>query len=233
MDSLPVPATRLAGPEPPTVAELPAVAEPPTLAELPAAAELAGYVVAAAVWAPSVHNTQPWWFSASGREISLYADAGRPLPVARVSWGRWAAATEFEQRLFGQVLLRRTHRGGFDPLPLAPELLTAPELSARRDGAILRVITDEGSRAALAAVTGTAEHALRADGMYARELASWAPAPGSARHDGVPHTAYPARGERTLPHFASRDFAHGRGWGTARPSLAAVPRSPGVVCLLT
>src|SRR5215831_1819706 len=82
MDSLPVPATRLAGPEPPAVAELPAVAEPPTLAELPAAAELAGYVVAAAVWAPSVHNTQPWWFSASGREISLYADAGRQLPVA-------------------------------------------------------------------------------------------------------------------------------------------------------
>src|SRR5215831_863691 len=276
MDSLPVPATRLAGPEPPTVAELPAVAEPPTLAELPAAAELAGYVVAAAVWAPSVHNTQPWWFSASGREISLYADAGRQLPVAdprgremmiscgaalftarlalrslgyipetcvlpdprqpllvaRVSWRRRAAATEFEQRLFGQVLLRRTHRGGFDPLPLAPELLTALEVSARRDGAILRVITDEGSRAALAAVTETAEHALRADGLYARELASWAPKPGSTRRDGVPHTAYPARGERTLPHFASRDFAHGHGWGTARPSLAAGLRCPGVVCLL-
>src|SRR5215472_12868041 len=82
MDSLPVPATRLAGPEPPTVAELPAVAELPIGTELPAAAEVAGYVVAAAVWAPSVHNTQPWWFSASGAEISLYADAGRQLPVA-------------------------------------------------------------------------------------------------------------------------------------------------------
>src|SRR5262252_4548603 len=64
MDNLPVPAARPAGLQPPT------------------AAELAGYVVAAAVWAPSVHNTQPWWFSASGREISLYADAGRQLPVA-------------------------------------------------------------------------------------------------------------------------------------------------------
>jgi hypothetical protein len=257
MDSLPEAAPRPAGPEPPPVAEL------------------AGYVVGAAVWAPSVHNTQPWWFSASGREISLYADAGRQLPVAdprgremmiscgaalftarlalrslgyipetsvlpdprqpllvaRVSWRRRAAATEFEQRLFRQVLLRRTHRGGFDPLPLAPELLTALEEGARRDGAILRVITDEASRAALAAVTETAEYALRADGMYARELASWAPAPGSTRRDGVPHTAYPARGERTLPHFVSRDFAHGRGWGNARPSLA-VFRSPGVVCLL-
>ena len=70
MDSLPVPAAR------------PAEPEPPAAAELPTAAELAGYVVAAAVWAPSVHNTQPWWFSASGREISLYADVGRQLPVA-------------------------------------------------------------------------------------------------------------------------------------------------------
>jgi hypothetical protein len=264
MDSPPAPAAGQTEPE------------PPTLTELPTAAELAGYVVAAAVWAPSVHNTQPWWFSASGREISLYADAGRRLPVAdprgremmiscgaalftarlalrslgyvpetsvlpdpaqpllvaRVSWRQPAAATEFEQRLYTQVPLRRTHRGGFDPLPLAPELLAALAEGARRDGAMLHVITDEGHRAALAAVTETAEYALRADGLYARELAGWAPTPGSSRRDGVPPTAYPARPERTLPHFAGRDFAHGRGWGTARPSLAAGPRSPGVVCLL-
>jgi len=258
MDSQPVPAARLAGPEP------------------PAGAELAECVVAAAVWAPSVHNTQPWWFSASGHQISLHADAGRQLPVAdprgremmiscgaalftarlalrslgyvpetsvlpdpaqpllvaRVSWRQRVAATGFEQRLFTQVPLRRTHRGGFDPLPLAPEFLTALQEGARRDGAVLHVIADEGQRAALAAVTETAEYALRADGMYARELAGWAPPPGSARRDGVPHTAYPARGEHTFPHFAGRDFAHGRGWGTARPSLVAGPRSPGVVCLL-
>ena len=259
MDSLPVAAPRLAGPEPPP------------------AAELAGYVVAAAVWAPSVHNTQPWWFSAGGREISLHADAGRQLPVAdprgremmiscgaalftarlavrslgyvpetsvlpdprqpllvaRVSWRRRAAATGYEQRLFRQVPLRRTHRGGFDPLPLAPELLTALADGARRDGATLRVVADEGHRAALAAVTETAEHALRADSMYARELASWAPAPGSTRRDGVPHTAYPARPGRTLPHFAGRDFAHGHGWGSAPSGPGTGPRSAGVVCLLT
>src|SRR6516162_3989993 len=237
MNTPPSPAEPLAGPEPTT------------------SEEIAAQVVAAAVWAPSVHNTQPWWFGTRGPEISLYADAsrqlgvadpagremmiscgaalftarlalrslgyvpetcvlpdpGQPLLVARVSWRRRAAVTGYEQRLYSQVPLRRTHRGGFDPLPLAPELLTALAEGARWDGAMLRIIADEGHRAVLAAVTETAEQALRADGMYARELASWAPAPGSSRRDGVPATAYPVRGECTFPHFAGRDFAHGHG----------------------
>jgi nitroreductase len=43
----------------------------------PAPEEIAAFVVAAAVWAPSVHNTQPWWFRARGQQISLHADASR------------------------------------------------------------------------------------------------------------------------------------------------------------
>jgi len=43
--------------------------------------EIARYVVAQAVWAPSVHNTQPWWFAAGENQISLHADRGRRLPV--------------------------------------------------------------------------------------------------------------------------------------------------------
>jgi hypothetical protein len=239
--------------------------------------EIAAYLVGAAVWAPSLHNSQPWWFSVAGQEISLYADAGRqlgvadprgremliscgaalfttrlalrslgyvpettvlpdparPLLVARVGWQQRAAAAGFEQRLLSQVPLRRTHRGGFDPLPLSPDLLTVLQQGAERDRAMLRIVDDAPSRAVLAATVGTAEHALRSDGAYARELAAWAPAPGSARRDGVPPTAYPARPERILPHFPGRDFARGRRWGTALASLPAAPRSAGVVCLLT
>lgn len=46
------------------------------------AEEIARYVVAKAVWAPSVHNTQPWRFTVGGQEISLHADADRRLVVA-------------------------------------------------------------------------------------------------------------------------------------------------------
>jgi hypothetical protein len=239
--------------------------------------EIAAFVVAAAVWAPSVHNTQPWWFRARGQQISLYADASRqllvadpggremmiscgaalftarlalrslgyipdtrvlpdpaqPSLVARVSWQRRAAPTEYEQQLFRWVRQRRTHRGGFAPLPLAPELLAALQAGAGRDGAVLRIVAGEGSRAALAAVAETAERAMRLDGAHVQELARWVSPPGSDRADGVPATAYPARPERTDPPFPGRDFAHGRGWGLPSFSFGIPSRSAGVVCLLT
>ena len=241
------------------------------------AAEVAGYVVTAAGWAPSVHNTQPWRFTAGGQQLSLLADAGRqlavadpdgremmiscgaalftarlglrslsyfpetsvlpdpgqPLLVARVSWGRRAARTEFEQRLFGQVRQRRTHRGGFDLAPLPRGLLASLREGAARYGAMLRIVADDGRRAALAAAVQEAERAQRLDGERVAELARWAPAPGSTRTDGVPPASYPARAGHTDPDFPGRDFAHGRGWGL--PPLSTTPRfrSAGVVALLT
>ena len=41
--------------------------------------EDADYVIAAAARAPSVHNTQPWQFRASGQAVELLADPGRML----------------------------------------------------------------------------------------------------------------------------------------------------------
>ena len=48
----------------------------------PDLAERAGYLIELAARAPSVHNTQPWRFTADGDQISLYADAGRQLMAA-------------------------------------------------------------------------------------------------------------------------------------------------------
>ena len=44
--------------------------------------EFARRIVAEAVWAPSVHNTQPWCFTAGRQQIRLYADVGRRLTAA-------------------------------------------------------------------------------------------------------------------------------------------------------
>jgi hypothetical protein len=153
--------------------------------------------------------------------------------VAQVSWRKRAAADEFERQLAGHVLTRRTHRGAFDPGPLPPDTLAALRTAATREGATLRIVADDGRRAALAAAVQTAEHQLRLDGERLRELARWTPAPGSASCDGVPATSYPARAERTQPYFPSRDFARGHGWGMPPLSPATSYRAAGVAGLLT
>ncbi len=52
------------------------------MAGQPTSAELTEIVLGAAVYAPSVHNTQPWQFAISDREISVFADPSRSLRVA-------------------------------------------------------------------------------------------------------------------------------------------------------
>ncbi len=239
--------------------------------------DIARRAVAEAIWAPSVHNTQPWRFTVHEHQLSVHADPGRrleiadpdgremliscgaavftarlalrslgwipevdvlpdardPLLVARLAWGRQAPASEYEWRLASHVRTRRTHRGAFDLEPLVPGLLATMRAGATRDGAALRVMADDPSRASLAAAIQMAERAAQLDGELVRELARWAPPPGSTQADGVPPTAYPARPEHTDPEFPGRDFAHGRGWGLPPLTTASAARSTGAVALLT
>jgi hypothetical protein len=51
-------------------------------AEATSPEEIARFVVEAAVHAPSVNNTQPWWFSTGEREIGVHADAERRLQLS-------------------------------------------------------------------------------------------------------------------------------------------------------
>src|SRR6185437_14488769 len=40
------------------------------------------FAVEAATCAPSVHNTQPWWFSEADAELGVHADSERRLRIA-------------------------------------------------------------------------------------------------------------------------------------------------------
>jgi hypothetical protein len=51
-------------------------------ADLASDEKLARFLVDAATWAPSVHNTQPWWFGRRDGTVTLHADADRRLDVA-------------------------------------------------------------------------------------------------------------------------------------------------------
>ncbi|HZE29867.1 MAG TPA: hypothetical protein VE198_00340 [Actinoallomurus sp.] len=44
--------------------------------------EVTHWLIDAATWAPSVHNTQPWWFGTRGSTVTLHADPDRRLDVA-------------------------------------------------------------------------------------------------------------------------------------------------------
>ena len=250
--------------------ELPAQASSPT--------EIARFVVEAAVHAPSVNNTQPWWFSNGDKGISLHADVERrlriadpegremmiscgaalftarlamrylglvpkvsvlpdpdlPNLVAVIGYGdERVAPVEYERELFAVIPQRRTHRGGFDPEPLPDGVISALRDEASREKVLLRIMAEAGQRGALAAVVEAGDYSLRLDAARVREQSKWAPPPGSPRRDGVPPTSYPARPERTMPSFPSRDFAHGHDWGLPPSGPAAVPRSAGVVAVLT
>ena len=67
---------------PPRVIDHSVVVTPATDVTLaPPSTAVVRRLVELAVQAPSVHNTQPWIWRASGRQVSLYADASRRLAV--------------------------------------------------------------------------------------------------------------------------------------------------------
>jgi hypothetical protein len=209
-------------------------------------------LVDAASWAPSVHNTQPWWFGTRGSRVTLHADPDRRLTTADpdgremlISCGAALYTLRLAVRSLGHepqvellsdperpglIAVRRTHRGGFRPEGLRSGLLQSLRSHAGEEGVMLRIVADPLARAALGALTEAAEHFERQDPAYCVEMARWAPRPGSFRENGVHDHAYPRDPERTEPHYAARDYARGHRWGFTDDERQA---ATGVVALLT
>ena len=171
--------------------------------------------------------------SSSGWLCSATA-APQAVAVSRTRCRACPALTQSGGRSWAVVSSPTTpaDRNG-DPVPLPRGLLGTLREGAARDGAMLRIVADDGRRAALADAVQAAERIQRRDSARAGELARWAPGPGSARADGVPPASYPARAEHTSPDFPGRNFAHGHGWGLPPLSTTSPFRSAGVVGLLT
>jgi hypothetical protein len=167
-------------------------------------------------------------------KIAVLPDPDLPNLVARIGYGpEEVGPAEYERGLFAEITRRRTHRGGFDPAPLPASVIAVLRGEASREGAELMIMADETKRGALAGAVGAGEYALRLDADRSQEQAKWTPPPGSRRSSGVPTSAYPATPERTEPPFPARDFAHGRHWGQPQAGTSTVPRSAGLVCVLT
>jgi hypothetical protein len=166
-------------------------------------------------------------------KVRVFPEQGLVNLVAKINWHDVVPPVGYERDLFAEIPRRRTHRGGFDPEPLPEGLVSALMDEVFKERASLFIMGDEAQRNALAGVVEAGEYATRASAVRARELAKWAPRPGSARSDGIPATAYPARPDRIEPNFPARDFAHGHGWGLPPAGDGRPLFSAGTVAILT
>jgi nitroreductase len=112
---------------------------PQQQAAVPALADHAGYLIATAARAPSVHNTQPWRFKAGPDAIELYADQRRKLradPLGREMLISCGAA------LFGLRLAVRS-LGYLPVVKLLPDPAKLRLLARVRLGAAMPMTTAE------------------------------------------------------------------------------------------
>ncbi|WP_020123408.1 hypothetical protein [Streptomyces canus] len=159
------------------------------------------HLARAASFAPSAHNSQPWFFVEEGHDggFEVQADPGRRMALTDPDAREMVAAATQEEESPAQAMpLRHTHRGPFGPEPVTEELLSDLRDQARSEGVILQMLDVPEMVGMLARLVHTAERAVRADLWRAVE-----PAHGVGP-TGVPVAACRAHPDLTL--LAGRDY---------------------------
>ncbi|MEU4410949.1 hypothetical protein AB0F88_41135 [Streptosporangium sp. NPDC023963] len=164
-------------------------------------------------------------------QVRVLPDPDRPALLATVRPGAAVTADEHTRMLYAEIERRRTHRAGFTRLPVPECLLEALVAEAGGEGARLTPVRSEPAIRVFSAITCAAQDVQAQDRPLSLELIGWARPPGSPREDGVPAESYPREPRRTEPHFAQRDYARGRPWGSDADQSFSV--STGVVAVLT
>lgn len=179
--------------------------------------------------------------------VGLLPDPGQPTLLARVQLGAAAPITSEERKLLTAVPHRHTHRGAFEPGPVAASLLARLRRDAATEGAALCYVDQPAQYQQLAALVAAADRQQRADPAALAETRSWTRARTDAARDGVPAHAFAAprdppsrdpppqdpRPEDSYPQdprasrLTQRDFDLGREFGLlenggAAPSATAV-----------
>ena len=150
--------------------------------------------------------------------VILLPDPARPALLARVQLGAVAPATRSDRQMLAALPHRHTHRGPFDPGPVAAGLLAGLRRDAAAEGATLCYIDQPDRYQQLATLVAAAGRLQQADPAALRETRSWTRPGGAAARDGVPAHSFPAPRDPQAGRLAQRDFDLGRDFGLLESS---------------
>lgn len=119
---------------------------------------------------------------------NLFPDPNQPDLLARVRLGTPRPATAHDNLLFGCLTERHTHRGEFEPRPIAPDLLRALGAEAEAESAFLHFAQSDEDRRSIADLIARGDMAQNRDAATRRDVADWIAPPGE-RKDGIPTSA--------------------------------------------
>jgi hypothetical protein len=164
--------------------------------------------------------------------VELLPDPARLCLLARLSLADPAPMNAAERAMLRALPHRHTHRGPFTPDPLPAGLLAGLHHDALTEGATLAFLDRAHAYEQLADIAAAVKRRQDADLVARADVKDWTRGPASRARDGVPASAFTARGDQHRGRLAQRDFDLGRGLGLLDtsgppPAATAVLLTPG------